>query len=138
MLTNDHPNVELLKRVYGTGRGDGLDVLDTEGVEPFVAHTAGHSPIGGTFVGRQAMKNHVGLLRQLSGETVRRKSIEFYADDVWGVVPQVITASRNGQDLEMHVCGFWRFSASGQLAEHWEACADTAAWDAFWHAPSTS
>lgn len=137
MLTNDHPNVELLERVYGTGRGDGLDVLNTEGVEPFVAHTAGHSPLGGTFVGRQAMKGHVGLLRQLSGETVRRKSIEFYANDVWGVVPQVITASRNGEDLEMLVCGFWRFDASGKLAEHWEAVANTPAWDAFWTAPLT-
>jgi hypothetical protein len=35
----------------------------------------------------------------------------------------------------MEVAGFWRFSGSGQLAEHWEAVADVAAWDEFWAAP---
>jgi hypothetical protein len=35
----------------------------------------------------------------------------------------------------MAVSGFWRFTPAGRLAEHWEAVADTAAWDAFWNAP---
>jgi hypothetical protein len=127
-----------LGRIYGTvGAGGGPEVLDAAIVEPFVAHTAGHGPIGGTFVGLEAFKGHIGLLRALSGGTLRRKSIEFYADDLWAVVPQVLTGTRNGETLEMEVAGFWRFSGPGQLAEHWEAVADTPAWDAFWNTPAT-
>jgi hypothetical protein len=137
MLTSDHSHAELLRRIYGTvGAGGGPEVLEAAIVEPFVAHTAGHGPIGGTFVGRDAFTGHIALLRALSGGTLRRMSIEFYADDRWATVPQVLTATRNGQTLEMDVAGFWRFSGPGQLAEHWEAVSDTPAWDAFWNTPA--
>lgn len=137
MLTNNHPNAALLERIYGTvGTGGGAEVLDAAIDEPFVAHTAGHGAIGGTHVGLNGFKGHIALLRTLSGGTLRRTSIEFYADDRWAVVPQVLTATRNRVNLEMAVAGFWRFSGPGRLAEHWEAVADTAAWDAFWHSPA--
>jgi len=137
MLSSDHPNAKLLERIYSpTMAGDGPALLDTAITEPFVAHTAGHAPIGGTFVGLAAFKGHVALLRRLSGGTLRRVSIEYYADDNWAVVPQHMSASRNGQQLDMTVAGFWRFSGPGQLAEHWEAAPDEAAWDAFWHMPA--
>jgi hypothetical protein len=71
-------------------------------------------------------------LRRLSGGTLRRAPIEYSADDHWAVVSQVMTASRNGEDLEMRVARFWRFGGPGQLVEHWEVVTDEAAWDAFW------
>ncbi|MFJ7217810.1 hypothetical protein [Amycolatopsis sp. NPDC098790] len=134
MLSADHPHAKLFERIYSptlTGRRPAL--LDDSIVEPFVAHTAGHGPIGGTFVGLEAFKGHIALLRELSGGTLRRASIEYSADDHWAVVSQVMTASRNGKTLEMRVAGFWRFSGPEQLAEHWEAVTDEAAWDAFWN-----
>ena len=96
---------------------------------------AGHGPIGGTCVGLAAFKGHIALLRALSRGTLKRASVEYAADDNWAVVPQVMTASRNGRTLEMAVAGFWRISGPNRLAEHWEAVADEAAWDEFWLAP---
>ena len=137
MLSADHPHAKLFERIYSpTLSGQGPAQLDDSITEPFVAHTAGHGPIGGTFVGLQAFKGHIALLRRLSGGTLRRASIEYSADDSWAVVSQLLTASRNGENLEMRVAGFWRFSGPEQLAEHWEAVTDEAAWDAFWNAPS--
>lgn len=137
MLSSDHPNAKLFERIYGpTMAGGGPALLDSAIVEPFVAHTAGHGPIGGTFVGLEAFKGHIALLRRLSGGTLRRASIEYSADDNWAVVAQVMTASRNGRQLEMEVAGFWRFRGPGELAEHWEAVTDEAAWDAFWNTPA--
>lgn len=133
MISNHHPHARLFEQIYGpTTAGQGPALLDDAIVEPFVAHTAGHGPIGGTFVGLAAFKGHIGLLRQLSGGTLNRKAVEYYADDHWAVVPQVMTATRLGRSLEMEVAGFWRFAGPGQLAEHWEAVADEPAWDAFW------
>ncbi|AEM85855.1 nuclear transport factor 2 family protein [Streptomyces violaceusniger] len=138
MLTNDHPHAKLFERIYGpTKDGEGPALLEEAITEPFVAHTAGHGPIGGTFVGLDAFKGHIGLLRQLSGGTLRRTSIEYCADDQWAVVEQTMTASRNGRDLEMKVAGFWRFSGPDQLAEHWEAVSDEATWEAFWNTPAS-
>lgn len=139
MLSSDHPNAKLFERIYGpTMAGGGPALLDGAITEPFVAHTAGHGPIGGTFVGLEAFKGHIALLRHLSGGTLRRASIEYSADDHWAVVAQVMTATRNGRSLEMEVevAGFWRFRGPGQLAEHWEAVTDEAAWDAFWNSPA--
>lgn len=137
MMSGDHPHAKLFERIYGpTMAGGGPALLDSSITEPFVAHTAGHSPIGGRFVGLDAFKGHIALLRHLSGGTLRRLSIEYSADDNWAVVPQRMSATRNGRQLEMDVAGFWRFSGPGQLAEHWEAVADEAAWDAFWNTPA--
>lgn len=137
MLTSDHPNAKLFERIYSpTLNGAAPASLDTAITEPFIAHTAGHGPIGGTFVGLEAFKGHIALLRHLSGGTLRRASIEYSADDHWAVVSQLMTASRNGQTLEMQVAGFWRFSGPGQLTEHWEAVSDESAWDAFWNTPA--
>lgn len=138
MLSSDHPHAELLARIYGTvGAGGGPEVLAAAVIEPFAAHTAGHGAIGGTHIGLEGFTGHIALLRALSGGTLQRKSIEYYADDLWAVVPQVLTATRNGRTLDMEVAGFWRFNGPGQLAEHWEAVADTPAWDEFWHSPAT-
>jgi uncharacterized protein len=139
MLTSDHPHAELLARIYGTvGAGGGPQILEAAISEPFVAHTAGHGPIGGDHVGAAGFTGHIALLRALSGGTLRRASIEFWADDRWAVVPQTLTATRHGRTLEMEVAGFWRFGGPQELVEHWEAVADPAAWDAFWNAPAPS
>jgi len=136
MLSNDHPHAKLFERIYApTLTGGGPTLLETAISEPFVAHTAGHGPTGGTFVGLAAFKGHIALLRALSGGTLQRASVEYSADDHWAVVPQIMTASRNGRTLHMSVAGFWRFSGPNRLAEHWEAVSDEAAWDEFWTAP---
>jgi len=137
MLSTEHPHAKLFERIYRpTLAGERPALLDDSIVEPFVAHTAGHAPIGGTFVGLRGFQGHIALLRSLSGGTLRRTSIEYSADDDWAVVSQVMTATRGGKDLEMRVAGFWRFRGPGQLAEHWEAVADEAAWDDFWNSPA--
>lgn len=136
MLSSDHENAKLLERIYSAVAGGDSATLDDAIQEPFVAHTTGHSPIGGTFIGLDAFKGHIALLRSLSGGTMKRKTIEFYAEDTWAVTPQVITASRGGRDLEISVAGFWRFSSPGKIAEHWEAVSDVATWDAFWQSPA--
>jgi hypothetical protein len=136
MLSPDHANAKLLERLYEAAASGNPAVMAQAIREPFVAHTAGHGLIGGTFVGLDAFRGHIALLRALCDGTLKRKSIEFYADDHWAVTPQVLTASRGGRDLEMAVTGFWRFSVVGQIAEHWEAVSDEAAWDAFRHTPS--
>lgn len=139
VLTTDHPHAQLFERIYGpTKDGDGPALLDAVITEPFVAHTAGHGSIGGDFVGLAAFKGHIGLLRELAGGTLKRTSIEYSADENWAVVGQTMTASRAGRTLHMDVAGFWRFSGPDRLAEHWEAVADEAAWDAFWNAPASS
>jgi uncharacterized protein len=136
MLHTDHPHTTLFERIYGpTKDGDGPALLDSVITEPFIAHTAGHGPIGGTHVGLAAFKAHIALLRELAGGTLRRTSVEYAANDQWAIVGQTMTASRNGRTLEMDVAGFWRFRAPHQLAEHWEAVSDEAAWDTFWNAP---
>jgi hypothetical protein len=138
MLTTTHAHAKLFERIYGPTRdGEGPALLDEVITEPFVAHTAGHGPIGGTFVGLDAFKGHIALLRRLAGGTLRRTSVEYAADDHWAIVEQTMTATRNGQDLNMKVAGFWRFGGPDQLAEHWEAVSDEATWDSFWNSPST-
>jgi hypothetical protein len=131
-LTNDHPNALLLERIYKTVAEGTTELFEASAAEPFVVHGAGDGPVGGRLVGLDEMKTHIAQLTHLSDGSFRHEPLAFFADDLWAVVPQVMTATRKGRTLEMHVAGFWRFNGQGQLAEHWEAVADPPAWDAFW------
>jgi hypothetical protein len=59
----------LFERIYGpTLAGSGPALLDSAITEPFIAHTAGHSPIGAAFVGLEAFKGHIALPAGLAAE----------------------------------------------------------------------
>jgi SnoaL-like domain len=131
-LTHDHPHARLLERIYTTVAEGDLSLFEASVTEPFVCHGAGDPPLGGRFVGLDAMKHHIAQIYELSGGTLRQQPLGFFADALWGIVPQIQTASRDDRALEMQVAGFWRFSGPGQLVEHWEAVSDVSAWNAFW------
>lgn len=130
MFVNNHPHAALLQQLYASGwtREVMEDALDTS----FVCHGTGRSDVGGDFVGIDGMIAHVADLVHRAEGSLQHEPMAFYADDTWGLVSARMSAKRGNRELDIVVGGFWRFSAAGHVAEHWERVTDPDQWDAFW------
>jgi len=131
MFMSNHPHALFLQRLYGND-DEARALLAASTDATFICHGVGRSPVGGEFVGLPAMQDHLAHLWQRSGGTLEFRPIAFYADDLWGLVSQTMTATRNGRSLNICAAGIWRFSGPNRLAEHWECVSDSTEWNTFW------
>ncbi len=124
-----HPNALILRAGY-----DDPPIHATIFTDGFVAHTPGRNPVAGDWQGADPMAEHLGRIRELSGDTMSVRPLTRFAlaNDGFGVVFSRATASRGSEKLDQYVCGVWRFD-QGRIAEHWELVSDPEAWDTFWN-----
>jgi ketosteroid isomerase-like protein len=125
-MTN-HPNAELLRRLYAGDRQALYDRLAAD----YVVHVPGNGPAAGSYVGASGHADHVRAMGAWTSGTLS-KSLggTFLADDKWGLVPSELEVERDGRRLRVRGFGIWRFQAAA-VAEHWGLVDDQAALDDF-------
>lgn len=126
-----HPNEELARRAY-TAFGSGDMATMSELMADDVAwHTAGSSPIAGTFNGHDEVFGLFGRIAELSGGTFSLDVHDVLANDDHVVGLVNASGERNGTNFTgaaihvMHV-------RDGKVSEFWSTAQDQAAFDAFW------
>lgn len=124
---SEHPNVELLRKIYARDR----DALKSGMSPDFVCHTPGRSQISGNYKGTDFLTVRIAKVAELTGGTFRARSLgPMLVNDEWGMVPVQVSAERDGKKMDMPAFGIWRFK-DGQVLEHWEMNYDQAAFDEF-------
>jgi ketosteroid isomerase-like protein len=111
----DHPNAELLRRLYAGDRQALYDRLAPD----YVVHVPGTGPVAGSYAGAAGHAEHVRAMGLWAGDTLSKSlSGSFLADDHWGLVPSELEVERDGRRLRVRGFGIWRFR-DGDVTEHW-------------------
>jgi ketosteroid isomerase-like protein len=127
----EHPNVDLLRRLYDAqGRGD-LDAYLSLLSDDFVLHIPGGSRIAGDYVGKDEVRRHFREIRELSGGTFRTSVHDLAASDTHGIALIEASAERNGERVDLPRVHAWHVR-EGRLTELWLTPADQFAFDAYW------
>jgi len=120
----------LLRRAYTAYDAMDIAAIDALMTEDHVIHVAGHHPLAGDYVGKQAAWSYLGRVAEISQG---RGGFEVHAitadDDGHGVA--LLTGTI--QDFVRPVIHIWHVR-DGQLSELWDASLDQRAEDAFWTA----
>ncbi|TDO50540.1 ketosteroid isomerase-like protein [Kribbella sp. VKM Ac-2527] len=123
----DHPNAELLRRLYAGDRQALYDRL----APGYVVHVPGAGRAAGSYHGAEGHAEHVRAMGRWTGDTMRKTlTTTFLADDHWGLVPSELEVERDGRQLRVHAFGLWRFR-DGAVAEHWGLVDQQTALDEF-------
>jgi len=130
----DHPNVELLRDVYGAYSTGDLDALRNLFPGEIVLHVPGRSPISGDRRGKDEV---IGFLGSILGGTGGTTGLvldvhEILANDTHGVALLTGTASRDdGRELHGNFVHVWHF-ARRKPTEVWVHPYDLYESDEFW------
>jgi uncharacterized protein len=124
-----HENEDTLRTMYNAfAQGDVERVMGllTDDIE---YHIAGHSPVSGSYSGKNEVLGFFGKLMQLSGGTFRLEVEDILANDRHGVVLTSEHGQRNEKTLDNHAVHVWdirdgRFARFGGYNQN--------AWDEFW------
>ncbi|MFI8301807.1 nuclear transport factor 2 family protein [Streptomyces nigra] len=132
-MTQDHPNVGVLRTIYAD-----LTRLGDYAADDIVLHTANREvmPESGKIYGKEAAVAKERQLVAATGNTLVMDVQEIIANDYFGAVTGVLRAHRNAKELAMPFCGLWRF-CDGRIVEHWENAYNLAGLDEF-HAPANT
>jgi ketosteroid isomerase-like protein len=124
-------NLDALRKVYDAlESGDFATVMSLLS-DAITAHVPGTSPVGGEYVGKEAVGGYVGKLAELSGGTLRFEPHDVLATDTHGVGLVKDLAERGEKSLAMNNVHVWHIT-NGALDEFWIYPGDLYAWDEFW------
>jgi uncharacterized protein len=130
-VTNEHPNVALLRRAYAAQAAGDLDSYLGLLTDDFVLHIPGSSRIAGEYHGRNEMRRHFAEIAALSGGTFRTSVHDVTASDEHVIALVEATAARNGVAVGLPRIHVWHVR-DGELSELWLHPIDQAAFDAYW------
>lgn len=123
----DHPNADLLRRVYAGDR----QALYSSLAPDYTVHVPGVGSAAGSYHGAAGHADHVRAMGLWTGDTMTKTlSGSFLADDHWGLVPSELEVERRGDRMRVRAFGIWRFR-DGAVTEHWGMVDDQRGLDAF-------
>jgi ketosteroid isomerase-like protein len=127
----DHPNVELIKRGHEAFAKQDLATLTELIPEDTVWHVAGHGPMSGDLVGRDAVFGWFLKVAELTQGSLALEPHDYIGNDDHVVALTRVTATRGDKHLDVRQVevGHWR---DGKLTENWVVTDDQQAADAFW------
>ncbi|HEX4705201.1 MAG TPA: nuclear transport factor 2 family protein [Pseudonocardiaceae bacterium] len=129
----DHPNVQLMQKVYAAfGVGD-VDTAGSYWTEDAVHHYPGHSPLSGEHKGLAESISFANKIFELTDGNLSMDVLEIGASDNHAFALLHTRYERKGRVLEMPFVNVARIEG-GLIAEFWTYPNDVYATDEFWNA----
>ncbi|MDQ1712936.1 MAG: uncharacterized protein QOE45_2386 [Frankiaceae bacterium] len=127
----DHPNVDLFRRGHEAYAKQDMATLTELIAEDTVWHIAGHGPLSGDLVGRDAVFGWFAKVGELSQGSVNLEPHDYVGNDDHVVALSRVTATRGDKRLDVRQVevGHWR---DGRLVESFVVTDDQQAVDEFW------
>jgi ketosteroid isomerase-like protein len=131
-MSDEHPNVELIKRGFSAFLQGDLSVLDALIDDDVLWHQPGHHSIAGDFKGKGSLLGLFVRIWEETEGTVQTKILDVWADEERAVVLAHTTAQRLGKHQDNIVVHVLRLTPEGKLVERWGLADDQESIDRFW------
>jgi ketosteroid isomerase-like protein len=129
---SEHPNVELMRKVYDAfGTGD-VETAGSYWTEDAVHHYPGRNPLSGEHKGLAESIAFANKIFELTGGQLRMDVLEIGASDHHAFALLDTHYERKGNVLEMPFVNVARIEG-GKIAEFWTYPNDVYATDEFWN-----
>jgi hypothetical protein len=129
---SDHPNVELMKKVYAAfGTGD-VETAGTYWTPDAVHHYPGRNPLSGEHKGLEASIAFANKIWQLTEGKMRMDVLEIGASDNHAFALLDTRYERKGRVLQMPFVNIAKIE-DGKISEFWTYPDDVYATDEFWN-----
>jgi uncharacterized protein len=129
---SDHPNVELMKKVYAAfGTGD-VETAGTYWTPDAVHHYPGRNPLSGEHKGLEASIAFANKIWELTEGKMRMDVLEIGASDNHAFALLDTRYERKGRVLQMPFVNIAKIE-DGKISEFWTYPDDVYATDEFWN-----
>lgn len=130
-MTEQHPNVRLLRDAYANfSRGD-LDAYWSVCRDDFAFHVPGRNRLAGRYTGKDEFLRLIGTVMESTGGQFEETVEDVLANDAHGVVLAVHRFQLDGRPWEYRTAHVYRIQ-DGLLAACWEQPRDPVAFDEAW------
>ena len=131
-MSDEHPNIELVRRGYEAFSTGDLSRLDELIDDDVVWHQAGNNLISGTYRGKEELLRLFMRVFELTEGTMQTFVHGVWADDTHAVVLTRTTAERFGRSQTETMVNVFKLSPERKLVERWLLLDDVEAADRFW------
>lgn len=129
---SEHPNVELMRKVYAAfGSGD-VETAATYWTEDAVHHYPGRNPLSGEHKGIEESTAFANKIWELTGGKLRMDVLEIGGSENHAFALLQTRYERKGRVLEMPFVNVAKIE-NGKIAEFWTYPNDVYATDEFWN-----
>ncbi len=129
---SEHPNVELMRKVYDAFAVGDVDTAGSYWTEDAVHHYPGHNPLSGEHKGLAESTAFANKIFELTEGKLRMDVLEIGASDNHAFALLDTRYERKGHVLEMPFVNVARIDG-GKIAEFWTYPNDVYATDEFWN-----
>ena len=130
---SDHPNVQLMEKVYASFGGGDVETAATYWHEDSVHHYPGRNPLSGEHVGIKDSTAFANKMWELTNGNLRMEVKEIGASDNYAFAILETHYERKGLTLDMRFINAARI-VDGKIKEFWTYPNDVYAVDEFWNA----
>jgi ketosteroid isomerase-like protein len=129
----EHPNVTLVNEAHERlGRGD-MAAIREMFADGITLHEFGHSPLAGTYVGRDEVMTFWQRYFAAAGPAFTQEIVSVMANDILVTSIVELTGTKSGTTLSQPAADVMRI-ADGRIAEFWRYYADLGEANAFFSA----
>jgi ketosteroid isomerase-like protein len=127
----DHPNVELIRRVYEAFMTGDMEVVTAVLADDIKWHFAGRSPLACDLSSKQEVLARFGQIAELSGNSFSMDVHDVVGNDEHVVALVRERGSRGSTTLDMPASHVWHVR-EGKAVEFWALAYDGYTEDEFW------
>lgn len=127
----EHPNAQRLREGYEAFAKQDMETLNEFFAEDIVWHVPGHSPLAGTYKGKEEVFGFFMKLGELTQGSFSFEFHDFLANDEHGVAMVQARAQRDGKTLDEKAVHVWHISPEGKATEFWGFSEDITKGDDF-------
>jgi uncharacterized protein len=133
---NEHPNIELMKKVYAAFAAGDVETAGSYWTEDCTHHYPGRSELAGSHAGLQEATAFAGKMFHLTEGKIDMEILDVGASDDHAFALVRTRYQRGNRILEMPFVNVV-YVSDGKIAEFWTYPEDQYAVDEFWSAAAT-